>query len=181
MASDAHSRLELHLDPLRAYLRRRLSTFLRSRESLTDFVHGVCLSALTDAGLSAEVDDATFRKRLFRCARSALLDRARFLHRDRRDPSREARIDPASLWTAATPSRHASAREEIERLEDVLMRLPAAQRDVVVLARIEGLSAEQIARRLGRSVPAVWSLLSRSLARLATLLDAPDPGPDAHG
>lgn len=173
MSSDAGSRLEGHLDPLRAYLRPRLSAFLRSRESLTDFVHGVCLSALADAGLRAEVDDDTFRRRLFRCARHALLDRARFLKRDRRDPAREDAFDTASLSTPATPSRHAVAREELERLERVLLRMPPAQRDVIVLARVDGLSAEQIARRTGRSVPAVWSLLSRSLARLATLLDEP--------
>lgn len=174
MAFDARSRLEDHLDPLRTYLRRRLSSFLRSHESLTDFVHGVCLSALTDAGLQAEVDDATFRRRLFRCARNTLLDRARFLHRDRRDPARESSIDTASLTTPASPSRHAVAREGLESLERALLAMAPAQREVIVLARIEGLSAEQIACRTGRTVPAVWTLLSRSLARLATLLDAPD-------
>jgi DNA-directed RNA polymerase specialized sigma24 family protein len=42
---------------------------------------------------------------------------------------------------------------------------------VISLARIVGLSHAEIAKEMGRSEGAVRTLLSRALARLATLLD----------
>jgi DNA-directed RNA polymerase specialized sigma24 family protein len=52
--------------------------------------------------------------------------------------------------------------------------LPADQRRVILLARIDGLAHEEIARRLGRTPLATRSLLSRALARLALILEQPD-------
>ena len=66
-----------------------------------------------------------------------------------------------------TPSREAAGREELERLEAALARLSDEHREVVVLARIVGLSSPEIAERMQRSEGAVRVLLHRALARLA--------------
>ena len=52
------------------------------------------------------------------------------------------------------------------RLADVLARLPDDYREVIVLRNLEGLSHEEAARRMGRSVGAVRMLWVRALARL---------------
>ncbi|HLU38683.1 MAG TPA: sigma-70 family RNA polymerase sigma factor [Planctomycetota bacterium] len=69
-----------------------------------------------------------------------------------------------------TPSRHAIAREELERVERAIAALPEAQQEVVVLARIAGLSRRAIAAELGRSEEAVRMLLHRGLAKVADVL-----------
>jgi RNA polymerase sigma-70 factor (sigma-E family) len=64
---------------------------------------------------------------------------------------------------------------------DLLLRalavLPAGQRAVVVLRYFEDLTEAQTAAALGCSVGSVKSQSSRALARLRTLIAAPDPGP----
>ena len=66
-----------------------------------------------------------------------------------------------------TPSRDAAAREELARAEAALARLSEEHREVIVLARIVGLSHAQIAEKLGTTEVATRSLLHRALARLA--------------
>jgi len=68
---------------------------------------------------------------------------------------------------------------------DLLLRalavLPPGQRAVVVLRYFEDLTEAQTAAALSCSVGSVKSQSSRALARLRTLLDAPDPGSAAPG
>jgi RNA polymerase sigma-70 factor (ECF subfamily) len=57
-------------------------------------------------------------------------------------------------------------RERELLLAQLLERLPEDHRDVLVLRHLEGLSHEEIARRMGRSPGAVRMLWVRALARL---------------
>ena len=59
------------------------------------------------------------------------------------------------------------AKEELARLEAALTRLSGEHREVIVLARIVGLSPAQIGAQLGKSEGATRILLHRALARLA--------------
>lgn len=61
-------------------------------------------------------------------------------------------------------------------LQRCLLRLPAEQREVLLLVSLEDLSYEQVARITQVPVGTVMSRLSRARARLRELLDAP-PGP----
>jgi RNA polymerase sigma factor (sigma-70 family) len=72
-----------------------------------------------------------------------------------------------------TPSQQAAAREELERVEGAFDRLPEQYRQVIVMAKIMGLSRAEIAVELGRTELAVRTLLSRALAQLATELVTP--------
>jgi RNA polymerase sigma-70 factor (ECF subfamily) len=68
--------------------------------------------------------------------------------------------------TGTSPSRKAVNRERELLLAQLLERLPEDHRDVLVLRHLEGLSHEEIARRMGRSPGAVRMLWVRALARL---------------
>ena len=49
---------------------------------------------------------------------------------------------------AVTPDRHATAREELRRVQAGLERLPPRCREVIVLRKIEGLSQREVAARM---------------------------------
>jgi RNA polymerase sigma-70 factor (ECF subfamily) len=65
-----------------------------------------------------------------------------------------------------SPSAQAAQQEQELRLAEVLGRLPDDYREVIVLRNLEGLSHEEVARRMARGVGAVRMLWVRALARL---------------
>jgi len=172
--------LASHLPGLRAYVRLNASPALRAKESCSDLMQSVCREALQDlADLRSDAEPA-FRQWLFTLALRKIQDRAKFYRAERRDAGREvgppAGTDAerellATYRTFASPSHHAAAREEVARLEAAFDRLPPEYRDVIVQARLLGLSHAEIARQQDRSEEAVRMLLHRARAKLARLLD----------
>jgi RNA polymerase sigma-70 factor (ECF subfamily) len=76
-------------------------------------------------------------------------------------------------WLAAeqsSPSQQAMKHEELLRLAGALDRLPALQREAVVLHHLQGMSLADLANHLERSEASVAGLLRRGLARLRELL-----------
>ena len=65
-----------------------------------------------------------------------------------------------------TASRIVRRDERFERLEKALAALSPDHRQVIVLARIEGLQMKEIAEQMSRSVGAVQNLLFRALKEL---------------
>lgn len=57
------------------------------------------------------------------------------------------------------------------RVRSAVRRLPARQREAIELRRFEGLSQDEVARRLGLTVPATKSLLHRARQGLKTMLE----------
>src|SRR5262249_5932090 len=111
-----------------------------------------------------------------------LADAVKHFERDKRDialeRSLEADLDRSALglagWVMAdqtSPSQAAVRGEEHLRLAAALGRLPDVMREVVVLKHCRDWTVQQIADHIGRSVPAVASLLRRGLAELRTVLD----------
>jgi RNA polymerase sigma-70 factor (ECF subfamily) len=99
-----------------------------------------------------------------------------------RDVGREISLDQAlaqssqrlaDLLAASgpTPSQQAVRHEQELLLADVLARLPDDYREVIVLRNLEGLTHEEIARRMDRSVGAVRMLWVRALARVREEVD----------
>jgi RNA polymerase sigma-70 factor (ECF subfamily) len=81
--------------------------------------------------------------------------------------------DAAALETVASadmPNRRAEARDEIARLQRALAQLPPAQREVILLNRLAGLDAGEIARITASTPGAVRVQLHRALHRLRALL-----------
>jgi len=81
-------------------------------------------------------------------------------HESLQGPAARAVSEPA-----AGPDEHAHARELARLFQAALLALPAAQREVLLLRDVEGLSAEEAARELGVEVGALKSRLHR--ARMA--------------
>lgn len=177
----ARALLAEHVATLHAYVKVRLGRALRSKEESRDLVQSVCREVLTDFARDRSRRPAHFREWLLRAAENKIRDRIRHWRRDKRDVAREVELDATrdgdaelglQLAQLATPSRDAVSRDELARLEQAFARLPDDQRTVIVLARIQGLDHEQVAQRMGRTVSATRTLLSRALARLALDLEA---------
>lgn len=69
-----------------------------------------------------------------------------------------------------SPSVRAADREQEVLLADVLAKLPDDYREVIILRNLEGLSHEEVARRMGRGTGAVRMLWVRALSKLRTAL-----------
>ncbi len=170
--------LTAHLSRLRAFLHLRMGQALRARETTEDLVQSVCREALERLDGFEYRGEESFRHWLFQQAEHKVIDRARYHGRAKRSGAREVPLDAAraeaetlrGLESLFTPSRNAAAREELERLESAFASLSPEQREVVLLARIVGLSHAEIAARLGKTRAATWTMLSRALARLSSLL-----------
>ena len=65
-----------------------------------------------------------------------------------------------------SPSRGLQREERFERLQRALDGLSPEHREVIILARLQGLPFREIAERMDRSHTAVANLLSRALAKL---------------
>jgi len=76
------------------------------------------------------------------------------------------RLNRSVPGAGESPSRTLRRNERFDRLEASLMRLREEYRTVILLARIEGLSIKEIARRMERSESSVKNLLLRALKAL---------------
>ena len=70
-------------------------------------------------------------------------------------------IDPPT--SGATESRVLRREERFDRLQRALDKLPSGYREALVLARLEGLTANEIAKRMDRTPDAVYQLIARGL------------------
>ena len=108
---------------------------------------------------------------LFRIAHNAALDHLR--RRARRDAT-HAHEDMDMIADPADPLRdHQIAAASLR----TFMRLPAAQRGVVILTDVLGYSPQEIGDVMGSSIAAVKSALQRGRMRLRELAQEPDDRP----
>src|SRR5215469_14656844 len=66
-------------------------------------------------------------------------------------------------------------------ITEALRRIPAAQRQAIVLYHLAGLSVEQVAREVGVPAGTVKARLARGRQALAALLSDQPPASDDHG
>jgi len=177
--------LERYLPGLRAYVRLRAGPRLLEKESSSDLVQSVCRDILENEKRFQFEGETGFRRWLFKTAQRKIADRYEFYGAKKRDMAREKR--PAARASAAgdeallecyrsfyTPSHQAMAREELARVEQAFSSLPEDQREVIVQAKIMGLTRSEIAESLGKTEGAVRTLLYRALARLSEVLEDKD-------
>jgi RNA polymerase sigma-70 factor (ECF subfamily) len=173
------------LEPFRRYLEVlagiHLDRRLRGKLDPSDVVQQTLLRACSALGDLRQDSPEVLAVWLRRILARTLADAVKYYERDQRDigleRSLEAGLDRSAsgfaAWLAAdqtSPSGQAERNEELLRMIDALAELPDLMREVVVLKHCQGLTLQQIGERIGRSVPAVASLLRRGLEGLRTRL-----------
>jgi RNA polymerase sigma-70 factor (ECF subfamily) len=174
-----------HLAALTAFVRLRAGPLIRAHESCADVVQSACREVLAHADRFEFGGDSQFRHWLYTTALRKITDRQRYYLAAKRRRDRDGRRGTTNVHDSeiaarygtafSSPSDAAMRREDVERLERAFDLLSEADREVVTLARIAGLTHAEIARKLGTSPGAVRTRLSRALARLAALMRAVEP------
>jgi len=167
------SLLGRYLPSVRAYLRLRAGRALLDKESASDLAQSVCRDVLENFGRFQYDGEDGFRRWLFKTAQRKILDRHAYYKAGKRDAAamdRDAEMTLLCYRGLASPSRDAIAREELARVEAAIEALPDEMREVVVLAKIVGLSRAAIADEIGKSEGAVRMILHRALAQLSDKL-----------
>lgn len=168
--------LERMLPDLRAFVRLRTGRLLRKHEAHSDIVQSVCREVLTHADRFKHPTEGAFRRWLFTTALRKLSNRRDHWLTEQRDVDRKESSEASDLALMdayariATPSHHASVREDLERLEAAMEALTEDERALIVLSRIAGCSRVEIAEEMGLSAGAVRTRLHRALAKLSVEL-----------
>ena len=166
-------------------IRLRMGKELRSKLESMDLVQDALFSALRDLGEFTYKNEGDFLRWLSKIAENRLRDHLDKLHADKRDIRKEVRLksyqpssDNSSFAAAVgpvdatTPSVVLSRKEEYDALERAMDALKPEYREVIILTRIEGLSYQEVADRLGKSSEAVRKLLARALAALTSTFES---------
>jgi RNA polymerase sigma-70 factor (ECF subfamily) len=142
---------------------------LGNQREAEDLVHDVLLEAWQKAG-DYERARGSVRTWLLIRLRSRALDRWRRSSRIRIETMEARHLDDLLPARADDPGQSL----DDARVRRAVLDLPGTQRQVLELAYFEGLSATEIAERLGIPVGTVKSRTAAGLARLRTALH--DPG-----
>lgn len=115
-----------------------------------------------------EGDEAGFRSWVFMIAHHRAQDERRVRARE---AARRSWGDPPEVAADTDVESDASSSVETESIRAVLRELPPAQRDVLLLRILGGLTVAEAAAVTGRTVGATKALQRRGLARLARILE----------
>lgn len=150
---------------------------LRARETPEDLVQSIAREVLADLGAFEWRGEAAFRHWLYVQAQRKLVDKARYVGAERRDPARECDLQgtsanrlEAAYATFCTPSGEVASQEELQRIERAFSELPEDYQEAISLQRLCGMEYADIAVRMERSEGAVRNLVHRGLSRLALRL-----------
>lgn len=176
---DALDRLcRIYGERVRRIIRLRIGRELRVKLDSMDLVQDALLNALRGLEDFKYENEGDFLRWLSRIAQNELGHYVEKLHADKRDIRREVRLDGFRPTTGdrfsgtpgpvrvTTPSVIMSRKEDLDKLEKAIDELKPEHKEVIVLAKIEGLSYKEIGKRLDKSADAVGMLLSRAMVAL---------------
>ena len=159
-------------------IRLRMGKELRSKLESMDLVQDTLLNALGGLNDFIYKSEGDFVRWLSKISENELRRSLKRLHADKRDIRKEVRLNgyrpttgdrfvgiPGPIDTT-TPSIIMSRKEDLDKLENAIDELKPEYRKVIVLAKIDGLSYNQIGERIGKSADAVGHLLSRAMVAL---------------
>lgn len=170
---------EIYSERILRVVRLRMGSELRSKMQSMDLVQDALLCSFRDLGDFTYRNEGDFLRWLSRIAENKIRDNIDKLHAQKRDIKKEVQLNDSSQSTngtfvpgiepadTTTPSRIISRKEEQEKLEKAMQRLNPEYREVILLAKIEGLSYKQIGEKIGKSPDAVRMLLGRALNALS--------------
>lgn len=141
---------------LRGYFRRRMP-------HLPDDVEDLVQETL----LAMHLQRGTYDPALPVSAWALAIARHKLVDLWRRRGRREALHDTLDAADSLELSADAPEGHALRDLQQLLQRLPLAQREAIVLTKIEGLSVAEAAQRTGASEPAIKVQVHRGLKRLA--------------
>lgn len=165
-AADVNAWFVREVLPLEQALMQFLQHNWRNRSDLVDLRQEVYVRVFEAA--RKEIPEHP-RQFVFSTARNLLIDHIR---REQVIPI-EAMADPGGLSVALDepgPDRATMARDELRKLQSALDQLPPRCREAFVLGKIEGLSGQEIAVRMGVTESAVSRHLALGVRLLAGLL-----------
>ncbi len=174
--------VERHQDRLERLIRSRMGDRLMSDLEPGDVRQEVLLRAFGAMHRFHWAGDDSFMRWLGTIAENVILNATKRLSR-----RGTLRLDRSVPGPGESPSKALRRDERFDRLETALDHLSPDYRNVIVLARIEGLPIREIARRMHRSESAVKNLLLRALKALrgsfgdTESLGLPDRRLDAEG
>jgi RNA polymerase sigma-70 factor, ECF subfamily len=159
---------------LAVLLHYKMSDKLRVAMEVDDLLQETFLRAFRDIHQFSYRSPGSFLRWLASIADHVVIDAARAQERlsragqvlPFRSPSNPAGPEPAD---SKTPSRLMAEQEALEGLLARLDALPGEYRQIILWAKMEGLSTQEMAERLGRSREAAALLLHRALKRFSTL------------
>lgn len=161
---------KMYASRLAVLIHYRLSPRLRSEVDVEDVVQEVFLAASRDLESFRYRQPGSFMNWLARIAENTVRDIARHANRKKRQASEQVTLGGAEeaglVQHRETPSRLLAGKEGMERLLGRLEALPDDYREVILLARMEGLTSSEIAVRMNRSRDAVAVLLHRAIQKL---------------
>lgn len=161
---------------LAVLIRYKLGPEQRSKLDPDDLVQETLLRAYRDLAKFTYRSPGSFMCWLSAIADHAIADAVRYTRRVRRQ-GKEVRFRSASNpdgpepADTLTPSRVLAQEERLQALLRKLDALPEHYREVLLLAKIEGLTTQEISTRLGKPRQAVSLLVFRALERLRGLME----------
>jgi len=169
----------VYAERIRRIVRMRVGPELRAQLESMDLVQDAMIAAVAGLKDFRHHDDGDFMRWLAKIAENRIRDRVDHIHAAKRDIRRQVPIEDRENESSnckpylsvpvvtTTPSVLLARREDLDRLEKAMDRLKYDYREVLLLAKIEGLPHEQIAERMNKSPAAVAKLLSRAIVALA--------------
>jgi RNA polymerase sigma-70 factor (ECF subfamily) len=168
---------------VRRIVRFRMGPELRSQLESMDLVQEALIEAIKDLGDFTYSSDGDFLRWLSSIVENTIRDNIDRIHAAKRDVHRQVSLDRMVDHTnlagldahvpavTTTPSVVLSLREDLDRLEQAMDRLKPQYREVLVLAKIEGLSCKEIAAKQSRNPAAVAMSLSRAIVAVTNLFE----------
>ncbi len=172
---------EQFLPEIEAYLKKEMGAVVAAKDTSEDLAQSVCREALQGLadGRVAYQGEPQFRQWLYQAAKHKVLNRSRRWQTERRDARREVAHGPEAESAMhadashATPSMEVSRKEASQQVQLLLAQLPDRDQEVVRLAHLEGMDHAAIADKLELTPNHTRVILSRALARIATLASNP--------
>jgi RNA polymerase sigma-70 factor, ECF subfamily len=162
--SEFHALVEQEIPRLRRYAR----ALTRAADRADDLVQETLVRALTKSHLWQPGTD--LRAWLFTIMHN------QFVNIARRDMREGVTVDIEHVSSTLIATTDPTARRRLVELDRALARLPAEQREVILLVGLEGMAYESAARILGVPIGTVRSRLSRGRETLRTLMERPGEG-----
>jgi RNA polymerase sigma-70 factor (ECF subfamily) len=169
-------------DYLRVLARAQINPLLQGKLDASDLVQQTLLEATRDMNQFRGESRAELASWLRRILARNLANVVRDLGREKRDFTREQSLERGleesalrlENWLADSglaPADQVERNELTLRVSQALFAIPAPQREAVELRHLQGMSLQEIARRMNRTPAAVAGLLHRGLSELRSLLE----------